>query len=94
MPYVLFYPLRDGIHDGGLDLEAIQASRSHDPRARDHGHQLHKLTRRSTTSGLLPTLYDAPERPGDDDEGHGRVHVAHDIWRTTTVPTVPPRPAQ
>ena len=29
------YPLRDGIHDEGLDLEAMQASGNHDPNDRD-----------------------------------------------------------
>ena len=29
--YVRSYPLRDGIHDEGLDLEANQTGGSHDP---------------------------------------------------------------
>jgi len=43
--YVWSYPLRDGIHDGGLDLEAIQVDESHDPGAWDRGHQLNKTNK-------------------------------------------------
>ena len=34
------HPLRDGIHDGGLDLKATRADESHDPNDQDHGTQL------------------------------------------------------
>ena len=43
------YPLWDGIHDEGLDLEAIQTGGIHDPNDWDHGPQLLKPTRRSMT---------------------------------------------
>jgi hypothetical protein len=36
------HPLWDGIHDSGLDLEAIQANAGLDLGAQDRGHQLHK----------------------------------------------------
>jgi hypothetical protein len=53
--HVRFYPLRDGIYDEGLDLGAIQTGGSHDLRAQDRGHQLHKTARQSMTWGRLPT---------------------------------------
>jgi hypothetical protein len=49
--HVRSYPLQDGIHDTGLDLEAIQLGGSHDPNDRDHGPQLLKPTRRAMTQG-------------------------------------------
>ena len=42
--HVRFYPLQEGIHDEDLDQEAIWTDMSHDPNARDCGHQLHKST--------------------------------------------------
>jgi hypothetical protein len=89
--HVRFYPLRDGIHDEGLDLEAIQTGESHNLDARDRGHKLHKPTRRSTTRGRLSTPVWRPKKPGGDDEDHGGDHVARDGWRTTVVPIVPSR---
>jgi hypothetical protein len=53
-------PIWDGIHDGGFDLEAIQIDGSHNPGARDHGHQLHKTNQAiddlgaATYSGTTP----------------------------------------
>ena len=76
--HVRFYPLRDGIHDEGLNLEAIQASGNHDPNDRDRGPPHLKTTRRSTTRGRPPTPVRRPRKPGDDDEGHGGDHVAQD----------------
>ena len=35
--HVRFYPLRDGIHDEGFELEATLTDRSHDPNDQDHG---------------------------------------------------------
>jgi len=58
--HVRFYPLWDGIHDGGLDLEANQVDGSHDLGTRDCGHQLHKTSyaiddlRVATNSGTMP----------------------------------------
>ena len=43
------YPPWDGIHDKGLDLEADQTNRSHDPNNRDRSPQLLKPMRQSTT---------------------------------------------
>jgi hypothetical protein len=43
------YPLQDGIHDEGPDLEAIQASGNHDPNGRNRGLLLLKTTRRLMT---------------------------------------------
>ena len=92
--HVWFNPLYDGIHDQGLDLEAIRTGRSHNQNAQDHGHQLHKPIGRSTTQGRLPTSVPCPRKLVGDDERHGGDHIAQDGWRTTTVPIVPPRPTQ
>jgi hypothetical protein len=54
------YPLRDGIHDEGLNSKAIQAGKNHDPNDRDHGPPLFKITRQSMTQGGHQLLYDAP----------------------------------
>jgi hypothetical protein len=43
--HVRLHPLWDGIHDEGLDLEAIQIGESHDPNDRGHGLQLLQPTR-------------------------------------------------
>jgi hypothetical protein len=58
--HVRFNPLQDGIHDKGLDLEAIQPGGSHDPNDRDRGPQLLKLTRRPMTRRGYQLLY-APQ---------------------------------
>ena len=42
--HVRSHPLWDGIHDGGLDLEATQANESRDPNDRDRGLRLLKTT--------------------------------------------------
>jgi hypothetical protein len=52
-------PATDGIHNEGLDLEAIQASRNHDPNDRDHAPPLLKTMRQSmiwaaTNSRTMP----------------------------------------
>ena len=59
MTHVRFYSLRDGIHDEGLDLEAIRTGGGHDPNDRGRGPQLLR-PRRPTIWGGYQLLYDAP----------------------------------
>jgi len=47
--HVRSYPLPNGIHDKGLDLEAIQISGSHNLNNQDRGPKLVKPTGRSMT---------------------------------------------
>ena len=47
--WVRSHPLRDGIHDESLDLEAIQTDGNHDLSDWGHGPQLLQSIRRSTT---------------------------------------------
>jgi hypothetical protein len=78
--YVRSYPLWNGIRDEGLDLEANQTSRSHDPNDQDRGSQPLKPTKQSTTHMRLPTPVRCPKKPGGDDEDHGGDHIAQDDW--------------
>jgi hypothetical protein len=59
--HVWSYPLWDGIHDEGLDLEAIQPGRSHDPNDRDRGPQPPNLRGDRCPGGGYQLLYDAPK---------------------------------
>jgi hypothetical protein len=69
----------DSIHYGmgsmtaALTFEAIQANKGHDPKARDRGRRLHKQQDDQRPRGGYQLPYNAPGRPGDDDEGHGEI---------------------
>jgi hypothetical protein len=54
------YPLWDGIHDKGLDLEAIQAGENHNPNDRDHAHHSSRQQGDHRPEDNHQLLYDAP----------------------------------
>jgi hypothetical protein len=55
------YPLRDGIHDGDLDLEAIQVGRNHDPTVGIMAPRSSRQQGDRRPRGGHQLLYDAPE---------------------------------
>jgi type II restriction/modification system DNA methylase subunit YeeA len=74
------HPLRDGIHDEGLDLEAIQTNESHNPNDRDHGPQLLKPTRYRRPRGGYQLLYDALGNQETITKTTTEGHVTQDGW--------------
>jgi hypothetical protein len=70
--HVRSYLSRDGIHDEGLNLEAIQTGESLNPNDQDRGPQPLKPTKQLVTRRRQPTPIRCPGKPGGDDEDHGR----------------------
>jgi hypothetical protein len=71
--HVRLHPLRDGIQDEGLDLEAIQTCEGHDLNDWDRDPHLLKPTGRPMTWGQLSTPVRRPRKLGNDDEDHAEM---------------------